>query len=59
VWRSLVFVSICSLHPRADDFSLCTVKFSIESFRIPELYVEVPETATVASLKVWIDLVLI
>ncbi|CAJ2653185.1 unnamed protein product [Trifolium pratense] len=27
------------------------VKFSIESFRIPELYVEVPETATVASLK--------
>ncbi|KAJ1378494.1 SANT/Myb domain [Sesbania bispinosa] len=27
------------------------VKFSIKSFRIPELYVEVPETATVGSLK--------
>lgn len=27
------------------------VKFRIESFRIPELYVDVPETATVASLK--------
>ncbi|MBA0813805.1 hypothetical protein Gohar_027627, partial [Gossypium harknessii] len=27
------------------------VKFSIKSFRIPELYIEVPETATVGSLK--------
>ncbi|KAI7747959.1 hypothetical protein M8C21_031462 [Ambrosia artemisiifolia] len=27
------------------------VKFSIKSFRVPELYVEVPETATVGSLK--------
>ncbi|XWS07748.1 hypothetical protein CRYUN_Cryun41cG0017100 [Craigia yunnanensis] len=27
------------------------VKFSIKSFRIPELYIEVPETATVSSLK--------
>ncbi|KAJ1389406.1 SANT/Myb domain [Sesbania bispinosa] len=27
------------------------VKFSIKSFRIPELYVEVPETTTVGSLK--------
>ncbi|XP_058748123.1 telomere repeat-binding protein 4 isoform X2 [Vicia villosa] len=27
------------------------VKFRIKSFRIPELYVEVPETATVGSLK--------
>ncbi|XP_061357606.1 telomere repeat-binding protein 3-like isoform X2 [Gastrolobium bilobum] len=27
------------------------VKFSIKSLRIPELYIEVPETATVASLK--------
>ncbi|XP_027329747.1 telomere repeat-binding protein 3-like isoform X2 [Abrus precatorius] len=34
-----------------DVLSLCTVKFSIKSFRIPALYVEVPETATVSSLK--------
>ncbi|EXB65252.1 Telomere repeat-binding protein 4 [Morus notabilis] len=27
------------------------VKFSIKSFKIPELYIEVPETATVGSLK--------
>lgn len=30
----------------------CTVKFSIKSFRVPELYIDVPETATVGSLKV-------
>jgi hypothetical protein len=30
----------------------CTVKFSIKSFRVPELLIEVPETATVGSLKV-------
>lgn len=29
-----------------------TVKFSIKSFRIPELLIDVPETATVGSLKV-------
>ncbi|XP_017984879.1 PREDICTED: telomere repeat-binding protein 3 [Theobroma cacao] len=34
-------------HPPKDSH----VKFSIKSFRIPELYVEVPETATVGSLK--------
>lgn len=28
------------------------VKFSIKSFKVPDLYVEVPETATVGSLKV-------
>nr|ADM64318.1 putative telomeric protein [Cestrum parqui] len=28
------------------------VKFSIKSFKVPELYVEVPETATVGSLKI-------
>lgn len=27
------------------------VKFSIKSFRVPELYIDVPETATVGSLK--------
>ncbi|CAI9302784.1 unnamed protein product [Lactuca saligna] len=27
------------------------VKFSIKSFKIPELYIEIPETATVGSLK--------
>lgn len=38
-----------------NDLSLCAVKFSIKSFRIPELYVEVPETATIDSLKVLLD----
>ena len=28
------------------------MKFSIKSFKVPELYIEVPETATVGSLKV-------
>ncbi|CAI9092383.1 OLC1v1027605C1 [Oldenlandia corymbosa var. corymbosa] len=28
-----------------------SVKFSIKSFKVPELYIEVPETATVGSLK--------
>ncbi|XP_024991492.1 telomere repeat-binding protein 4-like isoform X3 [Cynara cardunculus var. scolymus] len=32
-------------------FFLHSVKFSIKSFKVPELYVEVPETATVGSLK--------
>ncbi|MBA0867876.1 hypothetical protein Goshw_005355 [Gossypium schwendimanii] len=36
--------------PYLDLFS-GTVEFSIKSFRIPELYIEVPETATVGSLK--------
>lgn len=31
---------------------LYSVKFSIKSFRVPELYIEVPETTTVGSLKV-------
>ncbi|KAM7271857.1 hypothetical protein ACFE04_031071 [Oxalis oulophora] len=35
-----------SLHPKDSH-----VKFSIKSFRVPELFVEVPETATVGSLK--------
>lgn len=30
----------------------CTVKFSIKSFKVPEVLIEVPETATVGSLKV-------
>lgn len=30
----------------------CTVKFSIKSFKVPELFIEVPENATVGSLKV-------
>ncbi|KAJ4834241.1 hypothetical protein Tsubulata_046062 [Turnera subulata] len=29
----------------------CHVKFSIKSIRVPELFIEVPETATVGSLK--------
>ncbi|KAK4480279.1 hypothetical protein RD792_013347 [Penstemon davidsonii] len=35
-------------HQKAKDSH---VQFSIKSFRVPELYVEVPETATVSSLK--------
>ncbi|KAK7387395.1 hypothetical protein VNO78_28162 [Psophocarpus tetragonolobus] len=41
--------SSAKLHvPKAKD---SYVKFSIKSIRIPELYIEVPETATVGSLK--------
>lgn len=29
-----------------------TVQLSIKSFKVPELFVEIPETATVGSLKV-------
>lgn len=39
----------------ANDAEMCyvlSVKFSIKSFMVPELYIEVPETATVGSLKV-------
>ncbi|KAI3705598.1 hypothetical protein L1987_75837 [Smallanthus sonchifolius] len=28
-----------------------TMKFSIKSFKVPELYIEIPETATIGSLK--------
>ncbi|KAL0452827.1 UNVERIFIED_CONTAM: Telomere repeat-binding protein 4 [Sesamum latifolium] len=35
-------------HQKAKDSH---VKFSIKSFRVPELYIEVPETASVGSLK--------
>ena len=34
--------------------SFCySVKLSIKSFRVPELFVEIPATATVGSLKVF------
>lgn len=36
------------------DIFLHSVKFSIKSFKVPELYVEMPETSTVGSLKVYI-----
>lgn len=29
-----------------------SVKFSIKSFRVPELFIDVPETATIGALKV-------
>ncbi|KAJ7961406.1 Telomere repeat-binding protein [Quillaja saponaria] len=29
----------------------CNVKLSIKSFRVPELFIEIPETATIGSLK--------
>ncbi|KAK8620923.1 hypothetical protein V6N13_067380 [Hibiscus sabdariffa] len=38
---SLMILMVCS----------CTVKLSIKSFRVPKLCIEVPETATVGSLK--------
>ena len=31
---------------------LYSVKFSIKSFRVPELFIEVPETETIGALKV-------
>lgn len=33
-------------------FSFGSVKLRIKSFRVPELFIEIPETATVGSLKV-------
>lgn len=32
--------------------SFYSVKLRIKSFRVPELFIEIPETATVGSLKV-------
>lgn len=37
-----------------DIFFLCPVKLKIKSFKVPELYIEIPETATVGSLKVFL-----
>lgn len=39
------------LHEKSDNEDSTHVKFSIKSFKVPELYIEVPETATVGSLK--------
>ncbi|XP_074555705.1 telomere repeat-binding protein 2-like isoform X2 [Curcuma longa] len=36
---------------KVEQSSYKSVKFSIKSFKIPELYIEIPETATVGSLK--------
>lgn len=49
----LSFISLC-LHELVLTLvvSLLSVKFSIKSFRVPELYIEVPETASVGSMKV-------
>lgn len=38
---------------RGSIFFFFSVKFSIKSFKVPELYIEIPETATVGSLKVY------
>jgi len=43
MWFSCIFIS-------------GAVKLSIKSFRIPELFIEVPETATVGSLKVYANM---
>ncbi|KAK1581150.1 hypothetical protein Q3G72_028087 [Acer saccharum] len=42
-----------SWQSRGFTYSLlfCTVKFSIKSFKVPEIFIEVSETATVGSLK--------
>ena len=34
-------------------FWVYSVKLCIKSFKVPELFVEIPTTATVGSLKVW------
>lgn len=47
----LSFISLC-LHELVLTLVLLSVKFSIKSFRVPELYIEVPETASVGSMKV-------
>lgn len=31
---------------------VCAVKLRIKSFKVPELFIEIPETSTVGSLKV-------
>ncbi|KAJ6803008.1 telomere repeat-binding protein 5-like [Iris pallida] len=36
---------------RYQDDLLCAVKLSIKAFKVPELFVEIPENSTVASLK--------
>ncbi|XP_019450228.1 PREDICTED: telomere repeat-binding protein 4-like [Lupinus angustifolius] len=36
------------LHPGSKD---CNVKLSIKSFKVPELFIDIPETATIGSLK--------
>ncbi|XP_022765135.1 telomere repeat-binding protein 3 isoform X2 [Durio zibethinus] len=43
--------SLHTSHHASNKSNDSHVKFSIKSFRIPELYIEVPETATVGSLK--------
>ncbi|XWS65977.1 hypothetical protein CRYUN_Cryun05aG0160400 [Craigia yunnanensis] len=43
--------SLLTGHQASHQSNDSHVKFSIKSFRIPELYIEVPETATVGSLK--------
>ena len=34
------------------SFSFSSVKLRIKSFRVPELFVDIPESATIGSLKV-------
>ncbi|KAK7255798.1 hypothetical protein RIF29_29219 [Crotalaria pallida] len=36
------------VHPGSKD---CNVKLSIKSFKVPELFIDIPETATIGSLK--------
>ncbi|OIW01240.1 hypothetical protein TanjilG_10401 [Lupinus angustifolius] len=36
------------VHPGSRD---CNVKLSIKSFKVPELFIDIPETATIGSLK--------
>lgn len=47
----LNFAVLLYVHTYVHCFTI-SVKFSIKSFKVPELYIEVPETATVGSLKV-------
>lgn len=48
----LLFPLACGLYMKGFIFCFFTVKIRIKSFRVPELFIEIAETATVGSLKV-------
>lgn len=50
----LTFVLVYGIQPDDAKFLFSTVKLSIKSFHVPEVYIEMPDTATVGSLKVYI-----
>ncbi|KAL0417873.1 UNVERIFIED_CONTAM: Telomere repeat-binding protein 5 [Sesamum radiatum] len=51
-FRKLLASKHCKITPNVkDDERYNAVKLKIKSFRVPELYIEIPENATVGSLK--------